>query len=151
MDFLHKKISKIDDVLYFLCSSVEEPYYFVRMKGLIKEMTVTDELVTYRLQLLEILEPTNIIRECIVGKRFRMKCIRRKQSPYKDALIRGSNLPDGQLQTTIKNQLKNSYFDISIMTTFTNESQMNEKLELVNQYNIDKLMRRVEFLSHRQI
>lgn len=151
MDFLHKKISRVDDVVYFLCSSVEEPYYFVRMKGQIKEMTVTDDIVTYRLQLIEILESLDIIRECVVGKHFRLKCIRRKQHPIKDKLIRGTHLGDGQLRTSINNQLKSSYFDISIMTTFSDENTMNEKLEMVNKYNIDKLSRRVEFLSHRQI
>lgn len=151
MDFLHKPISNIDEPIYFLVSSVEEPYYFVRMKGIIRESTITDEVVTYRIQLTNILEPVDIIRHCIVGKHFRMKCIRRKTSPYKDLRIRGISVTDAELSTAIVNQLKRSYFDVSIMTTFTNENVMNDKLSLVNLHNIDILTRRVEFLSKRQM
>lgn len=151
MDFLHKPISNIDDQIYFLVSSVEEPYYFVRMQGVIRESTITDEVVTYRIQLTNILEPADIIRQCIVGKHFRMKCIRRKTSPYKDLRIHGYSANDTDLRMNIINQLKKSYFDVSIMTTFTNEDVMNEKLSLVNSHNIDILTRRVEFLSKRMI
>lgn len=151
MDFLHKPISNIDEPIYFLVSSVEEPYYFVRMQGIIRESTITDEVVTYRIQLTNILEPIDIIRQCIVGKHFRMKCIRRKTSPYKDLRIHGFSATDTDLRMIIINQLKKSYFDVSIMTTFTNEDVMNEKLSLVNSHNIDILTRRVEFLSKRMI
>lgn len=151
MDILHKEISKIGDILYFIVSSVEEPYFFYRMKGEIMEMTVTDDHVSYRLKLHEILEDEDTIRGYIVGKHFRMKCIKKKVTPYIDKKIRGTGVSSQQLISYIKNSLSLSWFDVSIMTTFKTEDQMNEAVSKVNMYNIDKLSSKIDYLSKRNI
>lgn len=152
MDLLHKTLSQVGDEIYFLTSSVEEPYYWVRMKGEIKELTVTDTVISYRIQLKEILEPNSIIRECIAQKKFRIRSIKKKQKPFLDYLIRCRiNIPDVQMSKYIIDQMKNRWFDVSIMTTFFEEDTMNDKLALINKHNIDILMRRADFLSHRNI
>ena len=149
MDLLHRTLSSVGEYVYFICSSIEEPYYFVRMRGEIMESTVTDEHISYRLRLTEILEPTSVVRECIANKHFRMKCVRKKTSHYLDKVIRGTDLSDMDLVPGIIKRVQKNWFDISIMTTFLSQEEMDQKLSRVNQYNIDKLMKRVDFLSKR--
>lgn len=149
MDLLHRKLSSVDDEIYFIASSIEEPYYFVRMRGVIKEITTGDEFITYRIQVVEILEPISVIRECITNKRFRIKSIGRKRQHYVDKYIRGYDIPDNELHMSLIKRLSKSYFDVSIMQTFETLDIMNSKLEFINKYNIDKLARRVNYLSMR--
>lgn len=149
MDLLHRTLSAVGDQVYFICSSIEEPYYFVRMRGEIMETTITDEHISYRLRLTEILEPVSIIRECIANKHFRMKRVRRKTSHYLDMNIRGTDLSDNDLAAGIIKRVQKNWFDISIMTTFLTQEEMDQKLSRVNQYNIDRLMKRADFLGKR--
>lgn len=151
MDLLHKKISEVGDIVYFICSPIEEPYYFVRLRGEIMEVTVTDEHVSYRLKLVEIVEPMSIIRDCMCGKHFRMKCMRRKTSHYLDKMVRGSDFKDTELASGIVKRLSKNWFDVSIMTTFHEQDDMDNKLSIINQYNIDRLTNRVDFLSKRSL
>lgn len=152
MDILHKKLSQVGDTIFFLTSSVEEPYYWIRMKGEVMEITYTDDIITYRIQLKEILEPHSIIRTLICGHHFRIRSIRKKQKPFFDYSIKCKiNVPDNDMLNIIINQMKNRWFDVSIMTTFLNEDDMNEKLQQINKHNIDVLMKRIDFLSHRNI
>lgn len=152
MDVLHKTLSQVGDEIYFLTSSVEEPYYWVRMKGEIMETTVTDTVITYRIQLKEILEPNSIIRTCIAGKRFRIRSIRKVQKPFFDYAIRCRiDIPDTKMSEHIISQMKRRWFDVSIMITFLTEESMNATLEKVNKHNIDVLIRRADFLSHRNL
>lgn len=152
MDVLHKTLSQVGDEIYFLTSSVEEPYYWVRMKGEIMEISVSETVITYRIQLKEILEPNSIIRTCIAGKHFRVRLIRKIQKPFLDYAIRCKvDVPDTKMSSHIINQMKKRWFDVSIMTTFLDETSMNATLEKVNKHNIDVLMRRADFLSHRNL
>lgn len=152
MDVLHKTLSQVGDTIYFLTSSVEEPYYWIRMKGEIMETSITDTVITYRIQLKEILEPNSIIRTCIAGKHFRIRSIRKVQKPFLDYAIKCRlDVPDAKMSSHIINQMKSRWFDVSIMTTFLDEQSMCDTLQKVNKHNIDVLMRRADFLSHRNL
>lgn len=152
MDILHKNLSQIGDSIYFLISSVEEPYYWLRMKGEIMEISASDTIITYRIRLNEILESIEIIRNYICWKHYRIRSIKKKQKPFLDYYIKSRiDIPDERLVSFIVDQMKNRWFDVSIMTTFDTEQKMNDRLSIVNKHNIDILSKRIDFLSKRNL
>lgn len=152
MDLLHKPLSQVGDLIYFIISSVEEPYYYVRFRGEIMEVSVSETQVTYRIKPKEILETYDVIRSCICGKHFRIRNIKASQRPFVDYMIKcRANVADTDMISVILRQMEKRWFDVSIMTTFLTEDNMNDKLSSVNKYNIDVLTRRVDFLSKRNL
>lgn len=151
MDLLHKQISEIGSNHYFIVSSIENPYLFLRFRGELMDMTVEEDKVFYRMKPTEILETITDIRNFVVGKHFRMKCTRKVATYYKDMKMKGWNKSDAELVRYLLDSCKNNWFNVSIMTTFQTEDEMNQKMSLINKNTIDRLVSITDLLSQRSI
>lgn len=151
MDLLYKQLSNVGDSLYFIASSIENPYLFLRFRGELMEMTVNEDSVYYRIKPTEIFESITDIRQYIVGNHFRMKCCRKVASPYRDFKISGWNKTDHELVSHVIKLCEKNWFSVSMMTTFKTEEEMNRKMSLINKHTIDRLTHIVTMLSERSI
>lgn len=79
MDILNRKLLSIGDTCYFYVSSVESPYFYIRFKGVVKDLhTLKEEQVVYRIEPTEILELYSTINTYINRSSFRVFDINRK-------------------------------------------------------------------------
>jgi len=79
MDILNRKLLSNGDECYFYVSSVESPYFYMRFKGIVKELhTLKEEQVVYRIQPLEVLELDSTINTNINRSSYRVFDLQRK-------------------------------------------------------------------------
>lgn len=147
MDILHRKLLKPGDKCYFIRSSVEEPFIYLRFEGEIKEVETTDDIIQYRIAITNILEEYQFLLLHMDNVRFRVKnteCNRYIDKFFYIYSLNTSNFINDFIFT-----YKKYWFDVPSVFVFTDIQTMTEYLEELNKHLSDKLVSTIKILSNR--
>ena len=72
MDVFSDKIYEIDDTCYFIMSNVDNPYLYLRCKGVVKHKKVFKDVITYFVKLVEVCESKETIKAWLHRKNYRI-------------------------------------------------------------------------------
>jgi len=137
MDALVRKIHRHNDTVFFIRSSVENPYVYLRFVGVVKEVEIKEDKVYYRIQVKRVLESMSTIQKYMNRARFRVK--NAIDSKYIDKFFYVYDIEERFFEEHFRLKYNNYYFDLPSLFVFSTESEMENELSKINKYLIDKL------------
>lgn len=151
MDLLHRKIKDSGDDVYFLISSNENPYYFLQCHGLIKNTRSYENVIIYDIQILDVLESTDMLCKLLQDNpTFKVFLQTKKQKRYFDKKVISSSINKSNSKVEFLKIFRNKYlFEVPCMFTFDTYEEIKQNLSSLNSELIGILNNKIEFLTRR--
>ncbi|BAV39306.1 hypothetical protein BPT24_181 [Tenacibaculum phage pT24] len=131
MDILKRKLLNVGESCYFFVSSVEDPYDYIRMKGVIEEVhSVKDEQVVYRIRLTNIFENGDVINTYMNRNSYRGFDLKRKVN--RTRLMYSFDCKS--VVEFIENKLEDFLFEASSAMVFPNREEMEKEYKSICNY-----------------
>lgn len=137
MDILKRKLLKIGTECFFYVNSVEDPYVYLRFKGIIRELyNVKAEQVIYRIECVDIKETPDMIHKYMNRNSYRGYDLKREINQTKLLYAFNSKTK----HDFIKKELKEKFlFEVSSAMVFELEREMKDEFKKSNTYIIELL------------
>lgn len=151
MDLLHRKIKDINEDVYFLISSIENPYYFIQCHGIINNVIVHQDIIIYNIKVLDVLESSDMLLKLLMNnQRYRVYQNTKKYGRTINKKIITNKLTTQNIKQSFLNIFKKYYFEVPCMFTFDSYDEMKSNLTTLNTELISLLNERIEFITRRQ-
>ncbi len=147
MDILKRKLLNNGDTCYFYVSSMESPYFYLRFKGIVREIhTLKEEQVVYRIEPIEVLEVDSTINTYINRSSFRVFDLVRKVNRTK--LFYTFDINNSDIVDKLFKDL--FYLECPSASVFDNIKEMGNEFNKMNNYIKELLSETIKELNDRQ-
>ena len=149
MDALFKKIQHVNDIVYFVRSSVENPYIYIRFTGFVREVEVREDRVFYRIQVLRVIESYEFCQQFLNRARFRVK--NAIDAKYIDKFFYVYDIEQNSFTREFAKRYSCYWFDMPSMLVYSNEADMENDMSKINKHLMDKLGNTLNTIAKRVI
>ena len=131
MDILNRKILRAGETAYFFVSSVQEPFIYLRFKGIVKTVKrVYESQVIYLIDVTEVLESQERIHAFINSHKYKIFSVKEKKSKNKKLYTFDYDFKSASLVLFLR---KRQYlFESSSAITFLSHDEMQAEFARVN-------------------
>lgn len=147
MDALYKKLHHVNETVYFLRSSIENPYIYLRFIGTVRELQVDDDKTYYRICIDRVLEDQNTIQRYLNRARFRVKS--GIDGKFIDKFFYVYDLPLSTFENALKRRFYNYWLDMPSMLVYSTHDEMVDGLNSINEHLIKKISNTMQELQIR--
>lgn len=149
MDILYRRILKVGDPCFFLRSSVENPFIYLRFAGIITEVETWEESTDYRIRVGKILEDYDTIMKFMNRVRFRV--CNRKNDSFIDKYFYTYDIPVESFDLTFAERYKQYEMDVPSLFVFDNMNELEKEMSNINKHLSDQLNENLKWLNKRII
>ena len=149
MDILYRRILKVGDPCFFLRSSVENPFIYLRFAGVITEVETWEESTDYRIRVGKILEDYDTIMKFMNRVRFRV--CNRKNDSFIDKYFYTYDIPVESFDLTFAERYKQYEMDVPSLFVFDNMGELEKEMSNINKHLSDQLNENLKWLNKRII
>lgn len=153
MDLLHRKIKEVNEELYFLISSNENPYYFIQCFGVIRNTRIYDDVIIYDVQIMDVLETKDYLNEVLQNNQtFKIfRNTKRTKRWYNKKVISNTFINNiDNIKHLFLNNFKKHLFEVPCMMSFDSYEEMNQNVINLNSEFITILNEKIDFLVKRK-
>lgn len=147
MDILQRKLLKIGTPCFFVASSVEEPFIYLRFAGIISDKDNIEDNTIYRIRIVKVLEEYTYINKFLNRVRFRVK--NQKDGKFIDKYFYTYDLDKNNFDFEFAERFKNYHIDISSLFVFDNIPELERELSTINKHINDKLVNTLKWVGKR--
>lgn len=149
MDILYRRILKVGDPCFFLRSSVENPFIYLRFAGIITGVETWEESTDYRIRVGKILEDYDTIMKFMNRVRFRV--CNRKNDSFIDKYFYTYDIPVESFDLTFAERYKQYEMDVPSLFVFDNMGELEKEMSNINKHLSDQLNENLKWLNKRII
>ncbi|AFF28266.1 gp268 [Sphingomonas phage PAU] len=147
MDILHRKLHAKDDVVYFLRSSIENPFLYLRFRGIVKDVIIEGESITYHLKTVQVHESFEDVKTHLNRVRFRVRG--RKINRYLDKWTYSFDVREKTYSDDFCKKYANYLFDVPSLLVFETRDELETNLNKLNKKILNDLNRYTHFVKVR--
>lgn len=149
MDILHRKLHAVEDVVYFLRSSLENPFLYLKFRGIVKEVLIEGEAITYQIKVMQVHESFEDVKLHLNRVRFRVRA--KKINRYLDKWTYSFDVREKTYSDDFCKKYSNYLFDVPSLLVFDNRDEMNENMNRLNTKILKNLNRFTTLVKARTI
>lgn len=148
MDILQRKLLDSGADCYIIRASLDHPFVYLRFSGRVIRRYTNNDIISYHVQITDVLEDKDMIRQFMNRSRFRT---------YNENNGRVTNqvlytydiLDDAGFQQKFTNRYRMSYFDLHSSLVFESAADMQTAFSKANGHLINKLKTSLNILKSR--
>lgn len=147
MDILHRKLHKEGDVVFFLRSSIENPFLYLRFRGIVKEVVIVGEIITYHIKTVQVHESFEDVKKHLNRVRFRVRG--EKIARFLDKITYSFDVREQTYSDDFCKKYTNYLFDVPSLLVFENRDEMETNLNRLNNKVLKSLNRFTTLVAMR--
>lgn len=149
MDIIQRKLLDVNSDCYMIRASVDAPFIYLRFRGRVVHRYTNGDMTSYHVQVHEILEDTNVIKQFMNRARFRTYAINTGRISNR-VLYTYDIVDDINFQQTFRERYKNQHFDVHTSLVFETHDEMSEAYVKSLSYLTESLTSTLKILQERQ-
>lgn len=147
MDILHRKLHKIGEIVYFLRSSIENPFLYIRFRGLVKDVIIEGESITYHLKVVQVHENFEDVKLHLNRVRFHVRG--KRHGRYLDKWTYSFDVRETTYSDDFCKKYSNYLFDVPSILVFETKIDLELNMKNLNLKILKNLNRFTNYVKDR--